>query len=420
MKTSRQNSAKKILEKGQKAAAIAALVSFLLAVIKALVGFLSGSIALISDALHSGADLVVMLASWFGLKIAQRKPDEKFPYGYYKAESLATLFISIFIIYSSFELMKHGYERLFVLSKINIPLVALSTATISVAASFFVSRYLSSVGKKINSQLLITNARERMTDVISSLVVFIAILMTYYKVPYVEGFIAIVISVLILKVGLSSAKDSVFALMDVSPSRKKEEAIRKIIKNTEGVDELGELKLRKAGPFVFGEADVKVKKFANVSRAHEIADQIERKIKEKFKEVNAFTIHIEPYESQKHRVAIPIKKPKGLNSEVVEHFGRADYFLFVDINKKKINRFYSKPNPNKTRTVRAGLSTVHFLVKEKVDVLITKEMGEISFHSARDNLIDIYKTEGKTAKRVIENFLKNKLVKLTKHTRKKD
>lgn len=83
---------------GEKAAAYSAVATLLLACFKGMVGYLSGSVALTTDAFHSGADSITRFASWFGLKVSQRKPDEKFPYGYYKAETLTALFVSIIII----------------------------------------------------------------------------------------------------------------------------------------------------------------------------------------------------------------------------------------------------------------------------------------------------------------------------------
>ena len=85
------------LKQGEKTAGISTITIILFALVEALLGVLSGNIILIIDALHNAADSVASFASWFGLKISQRKPTEKFPYGYYKAENLATLFVSFFI-----------------------------------------------------------------------------------------------------------------------------------------------------------------------------------------------------------------------------------------------------------------------------------------------------------------------------------
>jgi len=96
------------LKRGERVAKQAAFLVVNLAVAKVIIGVLSGSIVLISDAVHSVSDLVAVFTSWFGLKISQRKPDERFPYGYYKMENLATVVVSILILFAFWEIFTEG------------------------------------------------------------------------------------------------------------------------------------------------------------------------------------------------------------------------------------------------------------------------------------------------------------------------
>ena len=129
------------LKKGEKASAITTVFTVLLAIGKAIAGIFSGSLVLITDALHSGVDVLPIFASWFGLKISQREPDEKFPYGYYKAESITTLFVSLFILYAGFEFLREGFSKLFVFPSISYPLLAGGAATSSIVISFFIAAW---------------------------------------------------------------------------------------------------------------------------------------------------------------------------------------------------------------------------------------------------------------------------------------
>ena len=106
----------------------------------------------------------------------------------------------------------------------------------------------------------------------------------------------------------------------------------------------------------------------------------------------------------------------------MKNFGRANYFMFLTLNKKekKIVSRYIKKNPHKEKLVKAGLAAVNFIVKEKCDSIITGEVGEISFHTLRDNLIDIYKAKGKAVGFNIDNFLKDKLENVTEPKRVED
>ncbi len=410
------------LKEGEKAAKVSALSTFLLSLLKAIVGVLSKNLLLLADSLHSLADLVTDFVSWIGLRISQRKPTEKFPYGFYKAENLATLFISIFILYTATNFFIEGYSSLFIEPKLLMPLESLGVTAISFFSSFLLSKYLEKKGKKLNLKLLIANSQERKTDVFSSLIVFLALFLTYYHIPYINSIITIFVSFLVMKVGIFNLKDSIYALMDVSPSKEIIKKVGEIIKKTRGIKGYENLRIRKSGPFLFGEVIVKVSKYFDVSKAHMIADRIEESIKKNIKEIDSFTIHVEPYKAPRVKVVFPIEDKKGLESKISKHFGRAPYFLFVRIDKenKKIRNFYIKENPYKERPVRAGKSAANFVLKEKIDGLITKEIGEIAFHILKDKLAEIYKAKGNTVKENIYKFMDDKLIYVAKPTKKEE
>jgi predicted Fe-Mo cluster-binding NifX family protein len=250
--------------------------------------------------------------------------------------------------------------------------------------------------------------------------VFIGILAAYLKIPYLEAVIAMAISFLILKIGLVTAKDSILALMDVNPGRQVEERVVEAIKAVPGIEGFSDLRLRKAGPFVFGEVKLEVRKFINVQRAHEIADRAEALIKKKVTQVDSLTIHVEPFRSDFRHLVLPVKTKKGLNSPLSERFGRSPYFLFVNLKGTNVKGHYFLKNPYQARSVRAGLSAAKLIAKQKSEILITQEIGEISLHALRDNLVDVYQAQNKNARQVIEQFIKGELNQIEKATRKKD
>jgi cation diffusion facilitator family transporter len=100
----------KELKKGQRVAFIASFVTLVLAVMKGAIGYLFDSKILIADAFHSGADLLAIFASWFGLWMASKKKSARFPYGLYKAETLVSFIIGALIAWAGIELLKEGYH----------------------------------------------------------------------------------------------------------------------------------------------------------------------------------------------------------------------------------------------------------------------------------------------------------------------
>ncbi len=414
---------KERLKEGIDATKKVCLVLVILVALKGIVGVFTNATVLIADALHSFIDLVGIASAFFGLKLASKKPDERFPYGYYKAESLAALFISFLIMYGAIELAREGIRRIFTMPTIHYPFIALLVAFVSAVVSLFISRYESSIAGKINSQAMSASAQEAMMDVISSALVFLAIFLAWIRVPYAESLVTIFVALIILKIALENIKSSVFALMDVSPDKKLEERIRELINSTSGIEELRDLKLRRAGPFIFGEATISVRKHLDVDRAHRIADIIEKKVKAETPQLESILIHVEPHKPEIQTIVVPVEEHKELKSRVSDHFGRAKYFMVVVVDKKskKIISHECIENPYRHKKIRAGLSAVRYILqKKKIDAIVTKEIGEISFHTLRDNLVDVYQTKGNTAKDVIFNFIDEKLELLDKPTKIKE
>jgi len=408
-----------IFKKGQKAALIAGSATILFAIAKAIVGFISGSIVLLADAIHSAADSFSTFFAWFGLKIAQKRPTEKFPYGFYKVENITALIISGLVLFAGFEIIKEAIDKILVVGELNIPLLAMGVAVLDAIVMFSVGCHEMKVGKLINSQSLTTDGKESKMHLFSSGIVLIGLFAKWFGIMYLEGVMGILISLFIFKIGIESGRDSIFALIDVSPSKEIEEKIEKILESIPGVKGFENLRLRKSGPFIFGEVQVKLGRSVNVSRAREISNNIEREIRRKVKSVDSLTVGVAPEVAESRKLCIPVEEEEGLNSKISTHFGRAKKFMFIELEKREIKNFYFKDNPFLEKEVRAGLEASGFVVKEKIDSIITKEMGPISLHTLRDNVVDVYQGVDGNVRELLEKFLKEKLKLLIVPTREK-
>jgi len=409
-----------ILERGEKTAKKVVFFAFLFAFLKGTIAFISGSVVLLSDTLHSIGDVFEMFFVWLGFKISQRKPTERFPYGFYKVENIVSFLISFLILYAGFEIAKESYLRIFTAYELKIPQIALGIAILDAICIFLLGQYQEKIGREINSQSLIISGREAKLHLFSSLIVMVGILSSFFKIPKVEGIAGILLSLLVFKIGVEGLKNSIFALMDVSPSEEIEEKVKNILASISQIEGFSDLRLRKSGPFIFGEVKIKVKKFLEAERIHEISDEIEKKIKEKIPQLDSFLIHPEPLERLEKIVIVPVKTKEDFNSQISDHFARASFFAILKVKKNEIKSLKFKENPFKEKEIRAGLAVTKYLLEEKPDVLITKEIGPISFHSLRNNLIEVYQAEDGNFQQVVDNFLKGKLIRLKQPTRKKE
>lgn len=398
---------KEKLEFGKKTLRNVMVTLLFLSAIKFCAGIISNTSLLLADALHSLIDFFAICTAYIGLSIASLPPSKRFHYGYYKAESLAALFVSFFILFAAFELGSEAFKRLFLASEINYPLLALSISLFSGALSFFLSKYQEKAAKFVNSQAMGASAKEMLLDFFSSLLVFFALVLTYLGIP-LEGLGTLIIVLIVGKIAVENLYQTILALMDVAP----EEAERKILKvigNFSGIEGFSNLRLRKAGPFAFGEITIKVRKHLSVAEAAKIGEMLERKIKEKVPEIESISVLVEPFEESKQIIAVPVTEEKGLNSKISEHFARAKGFIiaFVDLKKGKIRFWEYASNPYAKEKVIAGHKTAKWLTQNyRINVVLTKKMGEIAYNTLSQSLVDIYLAKGQDAKQALLNYAK--------------
>jgi cation diffusion facilitator family transporter len=387
------------LKMGETAAKYSTVANLSLAIIKGLIGILSGSIALIADAVHSFSDIFASLAVYIGLKLSRRKPDDKFPYGYYKFETLASLIISVIIILSGLDITIESINGILTPKTITIPLVAISVSLISVLVSFFLARYKDEIGNKIGSPALINDGKHSFVDVFSSLVVFAGILSAYIGYPVLQGFAGLAVALLIIYIGLKFGKEAILVLLDANLDPKTVENIKSIASKFDGVEGVHDIKVRRSGPYVFADLHLETEKKLSIQKAYEISKNLENTIKNKINDLDSISIKIEPRIQSMVRIAVPVDKDEGLDSNISKHFGKAPYFLIADVDKNKIKDFQLQINTAATLEQKRGLKTVKFLKNEDVDAVLFKgEIKEGPSYALSDELINIISPNGKSLK----------------------
>jgi len=379
----------------KKAALVSIGVTAFLVVIKYAAGMLSGSIALIADAIHSLTDLISSIAVFIGLKISDRKPTDEFPYGFYKAENIVSLFLALAILYAGYEIILTSVgSAVGAVILTDLPF-ALSVALVSMVSSLLLSNYKLKVGRAENSPSLIADGKHSRTDALSSTVVFAGILGNYLGFYSLDSAAGILVALLIFRAGYGILKDSIKVLLDASIDYESLNRIREIASETHGVEKICSLSARSSGKFIFIEMDVGTN-LTDLKRAHQLSDKIEERIKSEIKNVDRVLIHIEPEEREFTRYAVPCIENNGLLSKISRHFGEAEYFCIFDIRRVDNDladmRFLK--NPFATLEKRKGLKAAELLVENRIDKLITKD--SIAQKSAFYVLDDAYVESGET------------------------
>lgn len=415
-----ENRRTKSIERGKRTAKNAAWVTLILGMVKGVVAYLSSSSILLAEAVHSLADFLAAAASWLGMRLSLRKPDERFPFGLYKAENLAALAVSMIILTTGIRLIFEGWRSLFHPHPLSLPFLAFGTALGAGVVSLILSIVTRKVGRQINSQSLTANATEYFIDVLTSLIVLCALVSSYLGIPYVEGSATIAVSIFILMMGVRIGWSSILSLLDIGPDEATVASITDEIMRIPGVKGVLSVRVRRSGMFFLGEAEIGIERSLPIEKGHEIGEEIAEKVREKFPKIIDFMIHIDPYRGRKQRVLIPISEDKGLESKVSIHFGRAPFFLIINLFDGKIESSFVHNNAALKKDVRAGLAAAQESAVMGIDAILVREIGEISFHTARDLMIAVYQANGQTAGEMLGNYVSGSYMRLSQPTHTSD
>ncbi len=382
------------LKRGRKIAFIATAAAFLLAVMKGTVGYLFDSEVLIADAFHSGADVLSNFAAGFGLWLASGKKSTKFPYGLYKAETMAGFVIGGFIILAAIGVFMEGFQKLLTLNPVSgFPILPVSASVISSLTAFFIAKKQLSVGREIGSRSLIANSKEAFLDIFTSLIVLTGIVLAFWRVPYVEGSIIMLVAVLILKLGAENFWASLMVLMDANLDPQLQTEIEKKVNEIYGVKGVSEVKIRQSGPFKMVECVIATMPSLSLYKAHELADRVETFIGENYEHIESVFIHVEPAKEETVSAIIPVRNMDGLESKVHSHFARAPYFAILHLENGliKLDDFYY--NEFLSEKMHMGVKIARIITDNKIGMLFTCNIGEIAFHMLKANFVDIYRVE---------------------------
>jgi cation diffusion facilitator family transporter len=170
-----------------------------------------------------------------GWAIAKKKPTERFPYGYFKAETLALLAVSLIIMASSVLIMVESFQKFFEAYVISFSTVALVAAALAEVVYYLLAKYKARVGRQVGSQALISEGLHSMVDVYSSVLVFVGVFLDVLGYPVGEALIGFLVGAYVLVRGLVFGKNAALVLMDVSPSPQRVKEMKEVAEGVRGV-----------------------------------------------------------------------------------------------------------------------------------------------------------------------------------------
>jgi cation diffusion facilitator family transporter len=315
-----------------------AAVNLLLAAGKVAAGIYGRSEALIVDGVHSFSDLATDILVFVALRVAGHGADETHPYGHGRFETAAAVLLGLVLTALAGGAIWDAAQRLQAGATLWQPSRwTLSVAVASILIKEGLYRYTLQVAHRTRSRLLIANAWHHRSDAVSSIVVLIGIAGALYGYRFADAVAAIVVGLMIAKIGLELILESSRELVDTALPSARVKQIAQTILATEGVKSLHSLRTRQMAGEALLDVHIEVPPDISVSEGHAIADKVRDRLLEKFEEVSDVTVHID---AERDLSQPPMRLP--LRSEVIAKLREAWRHLPYADQIQKIHLHYLK------------------------------------------------------------------------------
>ncbi len=262
-------------------------------VLKLWAGLLSGSIALISDALNSLNDIAASIATFICIRISSKQADEGHPFGHSRAEPIAGIIIAILAGILGFEVLRVSVSRFIVPREAEIGVFALSVPVITIVVKLSMSYYFKRVGRAMKSPALIATSTDSLMDVLVAFAALIGIVGVRLGYGYLDPAAGLVISLWIIYAGYRIGVENIDYLMGKSPEPGLMEDIKEATLGVEGVRAINTVRAHYVGNFIHVEIHIEVAADLPTLDSHAIGKAVERSM-EHIGAIDKACVHIDP------------------------------------------------------------------------------------------------------------------------------
>lgn len=278
---------------GTRALAVSLVGLLLTAAVQAVVAGLSGSVGLLADTIHNGADALTAVPLGLAFLLGRRPPTRRYTYGFGRAEDLAGLAVVAVIVVSVVVAAGEAVNRLLHPQPVHHLVAVAAAGLVGFAGNEAVARYRVRTGRRIGSAALVADGVHARTDGFTSLAVVLGAGGTAAGWHLADPIVGLVISVAIAAVLRNAAREVYRRLMDaVDPALV--DQVERVAAAVPGVTGLRAARIRWIGHELLGEIDVVVDRSLTVGAAHDIADQVEHSLLHQVRRLSGVTVHVDP------------------------------------------------------------------------------------------------------------------------------
>ena len=282
-----------------RASYVGAAINVFQTVIKISFGILGQSAALIADGIHSLSDLLSDLLVIIAVKLGSREADYEHPYGHRRFETIATVILGVSLVVIGGGVTWSVMNRMAHPEHLPVPnLIGMGIAALSIFINEGLYQYTKRIARKTRSKLLLANAWHQRSDAISSIVVLFGIGAVILGYPLADAIAAIVVALMVAKIGLNLVLESIKELVDTSLPPKLVAEIRKAIMSIDGVEGIHLLRTRQMGEDALIDAHIIVDPRITVSEGHSIGDIVRDELISRFDDIMDVLVHVDPEDDE--------------------------------------------------------------------------------------------------------------------------
>ncbi|HDQ07164.1 MAG TPA: cation transporter [Methanoculleus sp.] len=272
---------------------ITLILNISVAVLKGVTGFLSGSVGMIADAFHSLFDSVSNIIGLISIHFASLPPDPQHPYGHGKVETVGAMAVGVILLFTSVEVVREALSRVQEGGVLEITPVMVGVMVVTIIINICVNRYERKVGMEENSEFLLADAKHTLSDVFVSFSVLAGFALVIAGFRYGDAAVAVLIGLLIAKMGIEVLRDAVLVLIDTSDVRVEKE-VAGVVLTVPGVLGYHNFRCRGKPNELFCDLHIVVDPQITVLEADRIGSAVRDGIKEGVRGMVDVVVHIDP------------------------------------------------------------------------------------------------------------------------------
>ncbi|MFA1778823.1 cation diffusion facilitator family transporter [Bacillus velezensis] len=288
------------MENTSKIAFLSVISNSLVVMLKIVVGIITGSVAILSEAIHSFLDLIAAFIAFISVRISKKPADTGHPYGHGKVENLSGTIETILIFAAGIWMIYECVQKLVNPAPVHLPVLGIVVMLAGALINLIVSKFVKREAEKVNSVAMKSNALHLLTDVYTSLGVAASLLVVTITEWYIlDPIIGMVLAMYIIYEAFKLMKEAFPPLIDTRLSEEEEKTILKIIETFQKeFIEIHDFRTRRSGPQEYIDFHLVVASHVTIKDVHDLCDRIERDITNEFKQAQVM-IHPEPESERK-------------------------------------------------------------------------------------------------------------------------